>query len=282
MVELKGKTAVVTGGASGIGLAMARRFGAEGMRVVLADIDANALQAAAEELRGVAEVEAVVTDVAQAASVDALAARALERFGAVHVVCNNAGVGSPPGPVWERTLDDWNWVLNVNLWGVIHGIRAFVPILLRQNEEAHIVNTASVAGLITPSNLAVYNVTKHAVVALTESLAVDLGPDSPIGVSVLCPAFVRTRIMDSERNRPAEFAAGRGAVSRDALEWAAQFAAMIETGIDPAEVAGRVVDGIRARRLHLFTHPEFEAAVEQRLDAIRADYRAISVKQEIG
>lgn len=276
MVELKGKTAVVTGGASGIGLAMARRFGTEGMRVVLADIDARALQDSAESLRDVAEVEAVQTDVAQAASVEALAARALERFGAVHVVCNNAGVGSPPGPVWERTLDDWNWVLNVNLWGVIHGIRTFVPILLRQQEQGHIVNTASIAGLITPGNLAVYNVTKHAVVALTESLAVDLGPDSPIGVSVLCPAFVRTRIMESERNRPAEFAGGRGAVSRGALEWASQFAAMIDAGIDPAEVAGRVVDGIHARRLHIFTHPDYEAAVEQRMEGIRADYRAIS------
>ncbi len=197
-----GKIAVVTGAASGIGLALAERFAAAGMRVVLADLDETALEAAAGRVaaRGV-EALAVPADVSDEGSVQALAAAALERFGAVHVVCNNAGVSSLSDP-WFGPLSAWTWVLGVNLWGVIHGVRAFLPILLSQG-EGHIVNTASAAGL-GPGTGPSYDASKHAVVALTEDLYTTLGAmGAPVGVSVLCPGWVRTQIMDAQRNWPA-------------------------------------------------------------------------------
>ena len=194
MDELTGRVAVVTGGASGIGLAMAERFAAEGMRLAIADIEQDALDAAAKQLGDSgAEVLAVRTDVSQAEEVDELAARVRERFGGFHVVCNNAGVGGHGFLSWDGPVSEWQWVLGVNLWGVINGIRAFVPSLVEQN-EGHVVNTASLAGLTTIPFMAPYSATKHAVLAISEALFHELAIlGSGVKVSVLCPGFVKTR-----------------------------------------------------------------------------------------
>src|SRR5690242_17165407 len=240
MQSFRDKVAVVTGGASGIGFAMAERFAKEGMKIVLADVEPAALESARATLAASgADVLAVPTDVARGEAVAALAERTLARFGAVHVVCNNAGV-SVGGPMWEHTLDDWRWVLGVNLWGVIHGVRTFVPIMLRQNEPAHVVNTASLAGLSSNPFLGVYNVTKHGVVTLSETLAQELAiVGAPIAVSVLCPGFVRTKIIDSGRNRPADLADGSDRLRPEGMEQ--QIRAAIEAGMSPADVAALVV-----------------------------------------
>src|ERR1700733_2921273 len=202
MENLRDKVAVITGGASGIGKAVAVRTAAEGMKLVLADIEEPALEATASALTAEgADVLAVVTDVSDASSVQALRDRALQHFGAVHLVHNNAGVGVG-GPIWEVTEEEWRWILGVNLWGVVHGISAFVPVLLEQG-EGHVVNTASIAGLSSTPGLGPYTATKHAVVAISESLFKDLrAAGAPIGVSVLCPGFVQTGIAQSDRNRP--------------------------------------------------------------------------------
>ena len=204
---LRGRVAVITGGASGIGRALAERFATAGARLVLADVEEPALAAAGADLRAAgAEVAEVVTDVADPGAVDALADAAYQRFGAVHVVCNNAGVVST-GPSWEQSIEDWQWVLGVDLWGVIHGVRSFVPRMLDGGEPGHIVNTASIAGLLPFPNIAPYDVAKAGVVALSEALHGELrAAGAAIGVSVLCPGVVPTRISESSRNRP-----GRGA-----------------------------------------------------------------------
>jgi len=204
MQDLEGKVAVVTGAASGIGRAMAARFAQEGMKVVLSDIEETALQAAVQALKQQEhDVIGVVTDVARAESVEALAQQTLAAYGKVNLVCNNAGVFLPMKPMWESTLKDWNWIMGVNLWGVINGVRTFVPIMLEQDEPGHVVNTASQAGLVTANSI--YSVTKHAVVAVSEGLSSQLRQqNADIGVSVLCPLFVDTKIMEAERNRPAE------------------------------------------------------------------------------
>src|SRR2546425_305442 len=204
MKMLEGRVAAVTGAASGLGRAMALAFAGEGMHAALADVDEPGLKSTLNEVqsRGV-RAFAMRVDVSRYQEVESFCSKAIAQFGATHVVCNNAGV-SPLGAVWENTLADWQWILGVNLWGVIHGVRAFVPGLLAQG-EGHVVNTASVAGLISPPGMGAYNVTKHAVVALSESLYHDLRlRGSPVGVSVLCPAYVPTGIADSERNRPRE------------------------------------------------------------------------------
>ena len=205
MKDFQGKVAVVTGGASGLGRAMAQRFAREGMRIVLADVQQDALdRTVAEFTREGYSAIGVRCDVSKTAEVDALRDATLERFGKVHVVCNNAGV-APGGLAWESTIADWEWCLGVNVHGVIHGLRSFVPVMLAQGEEGHIVNTASVAGLISPPSMAIYCVSKHAVVTLTECLHHDLASKSDkVKASVLCPAYVPTAIADSERNRPAD------------------------------------------------------------------------------
>ncbi|HSM76404.1 MAG TPA: SDR family NAD(P)-dependent oxidoreductase, partial [Bryobacteraceae bacterium] len=197
MKEFRNRVAVVTGAASGIGRALAVRFAAEGMKVVLADVEEPALQAAAQELRDAgAAVLALRTDVSQEADVEALAVRTYEAFGGAHIVCNNAGVASRTVPSWEQTSADWQWVLSVNLWGVIHGIRAFVPRMLSSGGEGHIVNTASLAGLTSSPGLAPYNASKHAVATISESLYFELlAVPSSIRVSVLCPGWVNARIV---------------------------------------------------------------------------------------
>jgi NAD(P)-dependent dehydrogenase (short-subunit alcohol dehydrogenase family) len=255
MQSFRDKIAVVTGGASGIGFAMAERFAKEGMKIVLADVEPAALESARATLAASgADVLAVPTDVARGEAVAALARRTLERFGKVHVVCNNAGV-SVGGPMWEHTEDDWRWVLGVNLWGVIHGIRSFVPIMLRQNEPAHVVNTASLAGLTSNPFLGVYNVTKHGVVTLSETLAQELAfVGAPVKVSVLCPGFVRTRIAESQRNRPADLPDGAERLRPEAFEQ--QIQALIAAGMPPSAVGELVFSAVRDERFYILPHPD--------------------------
>jgi NAD(P)-dependent dehydrogenase (short-subunit alcohol dehydrogenase family) len=266
MQALTGKVAVVTGGASGIGRAMADRFAREGMKIVLADIEEPALSNAASELTAAgAQVIAVRTDVSKSDQVDSLADAAYQRFGAVHVLCNNAGVAPEGAPVWMRSLDTWHWLLGVNLYGVIHGIRSFVPRMLAQGEEGHVVNTASIAGLSAGPMIGPYFVSKHAVVSLSETLYLDLKlANAKLGVSVLCPAFVKTNIGESARNRPSEIA-GDGFSS---AEFHAMVRAMIESGIPASAVADQVVDAILKDQFWILTHPESKAMVRDRMTAI--------------
>jgi NAD(P)-dependent dehydrogenase (short-subunit alcohol dehydrogenase family) len=254
MQELAGKVAVVTGGASGIGLAMARRFGAEGMKLVIADIEEAALSEAADQLRSEgAEVFDVVTDVSQADQVEALAEETVAHYGAVHVVCNNAGVAGG-GPAWEISLGEWEWVLGVNLWGVVHGVRSFVPRLLRAG-EGHIVNTASMAGLVGLYTSPPYAVSKSGVVALSESLYCQLQiAGAPVGVSVLCPAWVRTRIHEADRNRPLTAGPPTDTQGNDETRLAMQ--QVIAGGMDPAKVADRVLVAVRSGQLYVLPHDE--------------------------
>ena len=266
MEHLQGKVAVITGGASGIGKAVAAKAAAEGMKVVIGDIEEGALKEAERDLAADrTDVLAVVTDVSDAASVRALRDRALDRFGAVHLVHNNAGVGTG-GPVWEVPEADWRWILGVNLWGVVHGIATFVPLLIEQG-EGHVVNTASIAGLTTAPFLGPYNATKQAVVAISETLYKDLqiAGIAGIGVSVLCPGFVQTRIAESDRNRPG------WAPDRDvegAPEIRAAIQAMVDGGIPTAAVADRVLDAVRTDTFYILTHPELNEAVRTRFDDI--------------
>ena len=263
MEDLQGKVAVITGGASGIGRAVAEKAAAEGMKIVIADIEEGPLKEAEGELTGQgAEAIGVVTDVSDAASVRELRDRALERFGAVHLVHNNAGIGTG-GPIWDFSEEDWRWIIGVNQWGVIHGIATFVPLLMEQG-EGHVVNTASIAGLTTTAFLGPYHATKFAVVAMSEVLHKDLQTaGSPVGVSVLCPGFVQTRIAESDRNRPA------WAPERDvegAEELRAVIQAMVDGGITPTAVADRVIDAVKTNTFYILTHPELTEAIQIRCD----------------
>ncbi len=263
MREIEGKVAVVTGGASGIGRGLCEALAGAGMRVVVADIDAAGAEKAAAELkhRG-AESLAVPTDVSDRASTEALAETAFREMGAVHVVCNNAGV-IVGGSLQNATPDDWEWILSVNLGGVVNGCHAFVPRLRAQGGEAQIVNTASVGGLLSAPGLGVYCTTKFAVVGFTEALRSELQSDG-IGVSVLCPGGVRTNLLDADRNRPARLgdAGGRADAIKDALE----------AGIEPTAVGECVVRGIRENSAYIFTHPEFRDIIESRFQGILAQF----------
>ena len=269
MQDLAGKVAVVTGGASGIGHAMATRFASEGMKLVLVDVEASPLAEASRafEADGV-EVLARELDVSDAAKMDALAEATLERFGAVHVVCNNAGVGSG-GPMWELTTEDWEFAMRPNLWGVIHGVRVLTKHLIAQ-DEGHIVNTASMAGLVSVPGMGPYNVTKHGVVTLSETLHHELAAlGSKVGVSVLCPGHVNTRIWDSERNRPDELAATSADPSSEEMrETREMFKSLVLSSMPAERVAARVHDAIRDGTFYIHTHENVRAAVEQRMQAI--------------
>jgi NAD(P)-dependent dehydrogenase (short-subunit alcohol dehydrogenase family) len=272
MKDVSGRVAVITGGASGIGRGMAEAFAAAGMKLVLADVDAARVgeTARALEKQG-AEVLPVKTDVSKQPEVDALARRALDAFGAIHVVCNNAGVAHGGVPTWESTLHDWEWIVGVNLMGVVHGVRTFTPILLEQG-EGHIVNTASMAGLITGAGNALYGVTKHAVVALSEALWNELhATGANVHVSVLCPGFINTEILrSSERNQPEAVRSHRPELkqSEEAQIRRKQIEAMVASGLAPAKVGELVLGAIRAERFWILTHPEFKRAIRHRLDNV--------------
>ena len=263
--------AVITGAASGIGRGLAERFAAEGMKVVLADVEAEALVGLEADLNAKgATVLTVKTDVSNAEEVENLAKQTLDAFGAVHILCNNAGVVCSR-PVWEHPLADWEWVLGVNLWGVIHGIRSFVPRMLAQGDECHIVNTASILGLVGGSGEGIYKVSKHGVVVLSETLADELAQKGAnIQVHVLCPGWVRTGILDSARNRP------------DALQNPAEIErpqeiiiggsrnsrAEMEAGLSPTEVAEHVHNAIQNGTFYIHTHPEHKAWILERMERI--------------
>jgi NAD(P)-dependent dehydrogenase (short-subunit alcohol dehydrogenase family) len=270
MKDFQNKVAVITGAASGIGRALAERSASAGMRVVLADVEKEALVRTEKEMRAAgATVLAVRTDVSKPEDVEALARKTLDSFGAVHLLCNNAGVGIAPKAMWETTLEDWQWCLGVNLWGVIHGIRAFVPIMLKQDTEGHVVNTASVAGLLSLPYVAIYHATKHAVVTLTESLHYELSLlGSKVKASVLCPGFIRTNIMDCYRNRPAEF--GRQSAETAATVpsmWGA-YRKLIEAAFPPQFVAEQVFHAIWHEKLYIHTTSEFHEMIRQRTEDI--------------
>ncbi len=267
MQDLEGKVAVVTGAASGIGKATATAFAAAGMKVVLADIEEHALEATAEELTSAGRtVLAVVVDVADGDSMDALADQTYAEFGGAHVLHLNAGVAGG-GPMWTLTEKDWSWVLGVNLWGVIHGVRAFVGRMIDGGEPGHVVNTASMAGLTSSPFLGSYNVSKHAVVTLSETLHRDLSmANAPIGVSVLCPGWVNTGIGDSGRNRPDELQNdGDGHMAELG---AGMMKSILENGLLPADVADQVVDAVRSERFYILTHPEWKGMIQQRMEDI--------------
>jgi NAD(P)-dependent dehydrogenase (short-subunit alcohol dehydrogenase family) len=266
-----GSVAVVTGAASGIGLGLSERFAAEGMTVVMADIERPALEAAASKLSAAGgEVLAVPTDVSRSDEVDALRDEALRAYGAVHVLCNNAGVGGPHDPLWTIAEGDWAWVLGVNLWGVVHGVRSFMPVLLEQ-PAAHVVNTSSIFGVFAGA-LGPYGISKHAITALSETLYFNLREvGANVGVSVLCPGAVKTNFGTSDRNRPADLpplastrAAERAAASKE------QFDRLAAAGMEPAEVADIVVEGIRSSRFYLLTSSNRNEAVRRRGEEVIA------------
>ena len=262
MSDFQNRVAVVTGSASGIGFALAERFAAEGMRIVLADVERRALEKAKTRLEASgAEVLAVETDVGDAEQMDVLAEKTLERFGTVHLVCNNAGVGLA-GPLWEFGIRDWEFVLNCNLWGVIHGIRVFVPHLVAQN-EGYVVNTASMAALMSIAGAGPYTASKQAVAGITETLYQDLKKVAPgVGVSLLCPGFTRTRSFDSERNRPENRNRARESAAKSPS------AAIFEQGMAPEEVARQTWQAILERRFYVLTHAGALDPVRARADAI--------------
>ncbi|MCP3414450.1 SDR family NAD(P)-dependent oxidoreductase [Bradyrhizobium brasilense] len=276
MRELAGKAAFVTGAASGIGLAMATAFAREGMKVMLADIETGPLDKAVDALRaGGADVHGVVCDVADPVSVDRAAEASFRAFGKIHVLCNNAGVAAGGG-IDPISVDDWRWVIDVNLMGVVHGIRSFLSHIRGHGEGGHIVNTASMAGMNAGLGLSPYSATKFAVVSLSEGLAMQLRPLG-IGVSVLCPSFVRTRIGESGRNRGEQYGPTRQLDPASPMAAVvAEIARRLEAGLDPASAAGQVLAAIRDDQFYIFTHPGMRAEVEQRFSAILAAMDAVS------
>jgi NAD(P)-dependent dehydrogenase (short-subunit alcohol dehydrogenase family) len=261
--EFEGKVAVVTGAASGMGRAFAERFAEEGMRVVLADVEADALDAAVRDLRAREhEVLGVPTDVASLAEVEALAAATLEAYGGVHVVCNNAGVagdldflGERGAPLWERSTELWDWTFGVNVRGVVHGIKVFVPIMLDQDEPGHVVNTASMAGLLGGSAAGIYGATKHAVVRISEALYYQLQErDAQVHASVLCPGIINTRIFSSARNRPeAMWASDERPPEAELDDRIAAGDANFAHGLPPAQVADQLLEAIREQQFWVLT-----------------------------
>jgi NAD(P)-dependent dehydrogenase (short-subunit alcohol dehydrogenase family) len=270
MRDLAGKTAFVTGGADGIGLALGRAFAEAGMKVMLADVETEALSAAVKSLHNAGpDVRGISCDVADPASVDRAANETIEAFGNVHVVCNNAGVAAAGG-IDDISLDNWRWVLDVNLMGVLHGIRAFLPHIRAHGEGGHFVNTASMAGMNGGLGFSPYTASKFAVVGMSEGLAQQLKPHG-IGVSVLCPHFVRTRIGESGRNRPERYGATQTFdPDSPAGQMLAFIAASIAAGLDPADVAARVLAAIREDEFYVFTHPDMRGVVDERFATIQA------------
>jgi len=269
MKEFKGKVAVITGAASGIGRGIAGRCVSEGMKVVLADIDKANLAKAETELKAAGgTVLGVRTDVSKRSDVELLARQTLDRFGLVHLLFNNAGVAAGGAP-WEATWNDWEWVIGVNLWGVIHGVKVFTPLMLAQNTECHIINTSSTGGLIAGGISAPYAVTKHGVVALSESLYLTLQQrNSLVKVSVLCPGLVATNIADTERHRPAELRNEPVPMTPEMQAGLAAFKAAMEASMPSLEVADVVFDAIRREQFYILSHPEWIEAIQLRTDKL--------------
>jgi len=271
MRKFVNKVAVITGAASGIGRGFAEKAVQEGMFVVLADIEKKALEQTVADLRSrKGDVFAVQTDVSKESDIKKLARKTIEKYGAVHLLFNNAGV-EVRGNVWEQTLDDWRWILNVNLWSVINGIRVFVPIMLKQQDNSHIVNTASAAGLRSGPGLGSYRVTKSGVIALSETLYHELKlQNAKIGVSVLYPSFVRSRLIEAERNRPAEL----GKLKKKTIlsdydkKLIRLFKEKNQTAMLPSEFAEMVFKGIRQQTFYIQTHPEINQWIKKRMDEI--------------
>ncbi|MBO0710797.1 MAG: SDR family NAD(P)-dependent oxidoreductase [Acetobacteraceae bacterium] len=270
MQELAGKTAFVTGGASGIGFALGRSFAEAGMRVMLADIETDALTAAFESLRTAGlNVRGITCDVTDPDSVERAADATRDAFGNVHVVCNNAGVGGGSG-IDGISLATWRWVLDVNLMGVVHGIRAFLPHIRAHGEGGHIVNTASMAGIVSGLGLSPYAASKFAVVSVSEGLAAELAPLG-IGVTVLCPGFVRSRIAESARNRPPRYGPAQPPEPASAAAaLARRLADASRDGLEPAVVAARTLTAIQRNEGYVFTHPDMRAEAQARFSAILA------------
>lgn len=273
IIDFKGKTAVLTGGASGFGLECARIGASLGMNLVLVDVQKDALKTAHDEMKALGvHVMAKRVDVSNADDMQDLATAVQERFGAPHFVFNNAGVGAG-GLLWENTLQDWEWLLGVNLWGVIHGVRLFTPMMLQAAQQdptwqGHIVNTASMAGLLTPPNMGIYNVTKHAVVSLTETLYQDLNlVTDQVCASVLCPYFVPTGINQSERNRPGHLAAAQPTQSQ-LIGQAMSDKAVSSGKVSAGQVAQMVFDAIRVNQFYIYSHPKALGNAKTRFDAI--------------
>jgi NAD(P)-dependent dehydrogenase (short-subunit alcohol dehydrogenase family) len=269
MKDFEGKVAVITGAASGIGRGLAERCVCEGMKVVLADIDeVNLIKTETELKAREGTVLGVRTDVSKRSEVEHLAHRAFETFGQVHLLFNNAGVAAGGAP-WEATWNDWEWVIGVNLWGVIHGVKVFTPHMLAQNTPCHIVNTSSTAGVIVGNFSAPYAVTKHGVVALSESLYLALQQrNSLVKVSVLCPGLVRTDIANVERHRPAELRNEAVTMTAQMQAGLAAFKAAIEASMPPKEVADVVFEAIKQEQFYIFSHPEWLEAVQLRTDKL--------------
>ena len=270
MQEFQDKVAVVTGAASGIGRAIAERCVQEGMKVVLADVEKPALaQCAAEMEAAGADVTAVLTDVSRASDVEALAQKTLDTYGAVHLLCNNAGVFGETW-IWKNTVADWEWMLGVNLWGVIHGTRIFVPIMLAQDVDCHVINTSSMGGLMPLVGYGIYSATKHAVVALSEVLHHELELlDAKVKVSVLCPGPVNTHIGNAGRNRPASLPrtrrdAGKGPLDNEIGQ--RLFQRLGQDTLQSSQVADIVFDAIGKERFYILTHPDYNRPVQLRLD----------------
>lgn len=270
MRDVQGKVAVVTGAASGIGRGMVRCFAANGMKVVLADIEQSALDAAADELRAKGtEAIAVRTDVSRLDQIEALAQAALDAFGAVHVLCNNAGVGVA-APIGQTSIADWEWTLAIDLWGPIYGVKTFLPIMEAQG-EGHINSTASMAGLLAGASLGAYNVAKHGVVALMASLERDLRlAGSPVRASVLCPGPINTNIVSSERNRPAESAAEHIDTPQGQKFWA-MLTDSLAHGMNPDDVGPLVLEAVQEDRFWVLTHPGMARYVHSQVEAMMAD-----------
>ena len=270
MRDLTGRVAVVTGAASGMGRAFAERFAAEGMRVVLADVEAEPLDRAVTELRGAGrDVIGVPCDVSRLESVTALADAAVGAYGAIHLAVNNAGVeGYLDGALWEATERDWRWTMGVNFWGVVHGVRTFLPIMLAQGEEGHLVNTVSMTAVVRATNM--YGVAKHAVLALTETIHAQLRErEARVGVSALCPGMIATRLFEGSRNRPPELRNEREpAGAEQGREIRRRMHERLQAGMPPSEVADALVRGIREERLYILTDREWDDRIRARTEDI--------------
>jgi NADP-dependent 3-hydroxy acid dehydrogenase YdfG len=268
MKDFQDKVAVITGAASGIGRAIAEYCAQEGMKIVISDVDETALHGCEEDLKSMgAPVSALITDVSKSGDIEKLARKTIDTYGAVHLLFNNAGV-IVEGRIWENTIKDWEWVLGVNLWGVINGIRVFVPLMLAQNEECHVINTSSMGGLYSDSGLGIYKVTKHGVVTLSETLYHDLKSiKAKLRVSVLCPGFVNTGLGDSDRHRGKEFQ-NQEEVRPEVKQKMDFLRKSGKQGLSADEVAKITFEAIRENIFYIFPHPELISAVKNRMDDI--------------